>query len=48
MAIPCACTNHDRRFPKIPNDVIKDTLGSHFAQVGSKRDDKKWVFVGTA
>ena len=48
IAIPCACTNHDRRFPKIPNDVIKDTLGSHFAQVGPKRDDKKWVFVGTA
>jgi hypothetical protein len=28
--------------------VIKDTLGSHFAQVGTKRDDKKWVYVGTS
>ena len=37
-----------RRFPKIPNDVIKDTLGSHFAQIGTKRDEKKWVFVGAS
>lgn len=36
------------RFPKIPNDVIKDTLGSHFAQMGTKRDDKKWVYVGAS
>lgn len=41
-------TDNIHRFPKIPNDVIKDTLGSHFAQVGSKRDDKKWVYVGTS
>ncbi|KAM0717807.1 hypothetical protein Q7P37_006139 [Cladosporium fusiforme] len=42
------CKGLKSRFPKIPNDVIKDTLGSHFAQVGSKRDDKKWVYVGSS
>ena len=33
------------RFPKIPNEVIKDTLGSHFAKVGPSGDEKKWMYV---
>lgn len=36
------------RFPKHTNDAIKETLGSHFAQVGRTKEDKKWVFVGTS
>lgn len=34
------------RFPKITQDTIKDTLGSHFAQLGSTKAEKKWVYVG--
>ncbi|KAK6442182.1 hypothetical protein LTR95_001591 [Oleoguttula sp. CCFEE 5521] len=33
------------RFPKIPNEAIKETLGSRFAHVGTKREDKVWRFV---
>lgn len=29
-------------------DVIKATLGEHFAQVGASKADKKWVFVSAA
>lgn len=34
------------RFPKFTNEVIRETLGSCFAQVGPSRAEKKWVFVG--
>ncbi|OQO15086.1 hypothetical protein B0A48_00468 [Cryoendolithus antarcticus] len=39
------CKALKMRFPKIPNEVIKETLGSRFAQVGTKREDKVWRFV---
>lgn len=29
-------------------DVIKATLGLHFAQVGLHRGEKKWVWVDTS
>ncbi|KAF2170796.1 hypothetical protein M409DRAFT_18769 [Zasmidium cellare ATCC 36951] len=34
------------RFPKMTNEVIKETLSSQFAQVGKGKADKRWVFVG--
>lgn len=34
------------RFPKLTNEAIKETLGEKFAQIGSSRAGKKWVFVG--
>jgi chromatin assembly factor 1 subunit A len=33
------------RFPKMTNETIKDTLSSHFAQLGAAKADKKWIFV---
>ncbi|KAK5009680.1 hypothetical protein LTR28_013959 [Elasticomyces elasticus] len=34
-----------KRFPKMTNEIIKDTLGSHAARVGVREVDKKWVFI---
>lgn len=36
------------RFPKLTNDLIKSSLGEHFAQIGATKADKKWVFVSVA
>lgn len=38
-------TFHLDRFPKITHEVIKDTLGSQFAQVGNAKAEKKWVYI---
>ncbi|EME42797.1 hypothetical protein DOTSEDRAFT_173229 [Dothistroma septosporum NZE10] len=34
------------RFPKMTNEVIKETLSSRFAQVGKGKAEKHWVFIG--
>ncbi|CAK4016802.1 chromatin assembly complex [Lecanosticta acicola] len=36
------------RFPKMTNEVIKETLSLHFAQVGKTKADKRWKFVTDA
>ncbi|KAL2354676.1 chromatin assembly factor 1 subunit A-domain-containing protein [Cryomyces antarcticus] len=33
------------RFPKTPQAVLKDTLGTYAARIGVKEADKRWVFV---
>ncbi|KAF1822628.1 uncharacterized protein K489DRAFT_379993 [Dissoconium aciculare CBS 342.82] len=35
------------RFPKMTHDVIKETLGHCFAQVGTSKADKRWLYVPT-
>lgn len=36
------------RFPKMTMETIKEALSSQFAQVGSKKAEKKWVFVSAS
>ncbi|KAF2725227.1 hypothetical protein K431DRAFT_260837 [Polychaeton citri CBS 116435] len=40
------CKGLKLRFKKMTNEIIKETLSTHFAQVGSTKADKKWIFVG--
>ncbi|KAK4982986.1 Ceramide glucosyltransferase [Elasticomyces elasticus] len=36
-----------KRFPKMTNEIIKDTLGSHAARVGVREIDKKWRYYSS-
>jgi chromatin assembly factor 1 subunit A len=36
------------RFPKMTHEVIKETLGLCFAQVGTSKADKRWLYVPSA
>jgi chromatin assembly factor 1 subunit A len=36
------------RFPKMTHEVIKETLGHCFAQVGTSKADKRWLYVPSA
>ncbi|KAI6837817.1 hypothetical protein KC332_g791 [Hortaea werneckii] len=42
------CKGLKTRFPKMTMETIKEALSSQFAQVGSKKAEKKWVFVSAS
>ncbi|KAK5137790.1 hypothetical protein LTR08_007362 [Meristemomyces frigidus] len=42
------CKGLKARFPKMTNETIKDSLSSRFAQVGTTKAERKWVFVSAS